>query len=65
MHKHWCNLRIGDHQTRHSILFLLLVGMALHFFGIATPGYYNHDETQYFVISKEMDISLQKVWINQ
>ena len=67
MHKHWRNLRIGisDHQTCHSILFLLLVGIALHFFGIATPGYYNHDETQYFVISKEMDKSLQKVWINQ
>lgn len=68
MHRHWRNLRngisIGDHQTRHSILFLLLVGMALHFFGIATPGYYNHDETQYFVISQEMEESLRKVWID-
>ena len=71
MHRHWRNLLngtskgIGNHQARHSILFLLLLGMALHFVGIATPGYYNHDETQYFVISQKMDESLRKVWINQ
>ena len=56
---------IDDCQSRHSILFLLLLGMGLHFVGIATPGYFNHDETQWFIRSSEMGDSLRRAWIDQ
>ena len=36
----------GAPQAVRSLLFLLLLGMAMQFLCIAVPGYYNHDETQ-------------------
>ena len=39
--------------------------MALHFLGIAAPGYYNHDETQWFIRSQELGESIRHAWIDQ
>ena len=52
-------------QAGHSLLFLLLLGMALNFLGIATLGYYNHDETQLFIQSQELGSSLWRAWTDQ
>lgn len=56
---------IDGHQTRHSILFLLLLSLGFHFVGVATPGYYSHDETQWFIRSQEIGDSLWQAWIGQ
>lgn len=55
----------GGTQAGRSLLFLLLLGMAMQFLGIAAPGYYNHDETQWFILSQELGSALWDAWIGQ
>ena len=55
----------GGLQAGRSLLFLLLLGMAMQFLGIAAPGYYNHDETQWFIRSQELGSALWDAWIGQ
>ena len=55
----------GGFPAGRSLLFLLLLGMAMQFLGIAAPGYYNHDETQWFIRSQELGSALWDAWIGQ
>ena len=65
---HWRDLSDaagGGSPAGHPLLFLLLLGMAMQFLGIAAPGYYNHDETQWFIRSQELGASIWDAWIDQ
>ena len=64
MPAHWRSLSEAAGGCR-SLLFLLLLGMAMQFLGIAAPGYYNHDETQWFIRSQELGASLWDAWVGQ
>ena len=55
----------GGFPAGRSLLFLLLLGMAMQFLGIVAPGYYNHDETQWFIRSQELGSALWDAWIGR
>lgn len=50
---------------QHSILFLLLLGIALQLISIAAPGYFNHDEIQMCIASRDLWRSMETVWVAQ
>lgn len=54
----------GGSPARHSILFLLCLGITLNLISIAAPGYYSHDEVQYGILSKDLGMALKRVWID-
>ena len=59
------NQRKEEQSARHSILFLMLLGIVLHLISIATPGYFNHDEVQMCIASRDLWNSIETVWVNQ
>ena len=66
MPAHWRSLSeaaCGGLQGARPLLFLLLLGMAMQFLGVAAPGCYNHDETQWFIRSQELGASLWDAWV--
>lgn len=68
MPAHWRSLSeaaCGGLQGARPLLFLLLLGMAMQFLGVAAPGCYNHDETQWFIRSQELGASLWEAWVGQ
>lgn len=58
----WANGEGGP--ARHSILFLLCLGITLNLISIAAPGYYSHDEVQYGILSRDIGRALGSVWID-
>lgn len=50
--------------ARHSILFLLCLGVSLNLISIAAPGYYSHDEVGYGILSKDLGMALRSVWVD-
>ena len=52
-------------SVRHSILFLMLIGIVLQLISIATPGYFNHDELQMCIASRDIWKSIENFWVDQ
>jgi len=61
----WAQWANGESApARHSILFLLCLGITLNLISIAAPGYYSHDEVQYGILSKDLGRALGGVWVD-